>query len=395
MSTHPARNKVTQNSDLMLMIASFLASRPTEDQDRPLILSSPILPLIMTFRSLYSLMMSEKEKCEEKMHVISSMKDFATNLPLVEWATGMGCDFRMLDRYLCHEASKRGDLDMLQWALRQDPPYVWDEMACNFAAINGHLNVLQFLRIQDPCHWSERVLDHAARNGHLNVLKWLDLPEILRSRNHYVGGEWIFAIASSSGNLEMMQWLRSLDPPCQWSPIACSNVANLGLLDVLIWMRGEDPPCPWDAHVCAAAASGGHMHVLQWLRSQDPAPPQDARSCVYAAANGRLEVLKWLRNQDPPCPWNSETFGNAAKTGNIEILEWLHNQQPPCPWDAWTCAHAARAGHLEALRWLRAQDPPCPWDEWTRMYAASSGHEAILEWLDTQDAPAHALQPLP
>jgi len=41
-------------------------------------------------------------------------------------------------------------------------------------------------------------------------------------------------------------------------------------LDVLQWLRSQEPPCPWDKRTCYAAAMYGHLDVLQWLRTQDP-----------------------------------------------------------------------------------------------------------------------------
>ena len=58
----------------------------------------------------------------------------------------------------------------LQWLRAQGCP--WDEWACWYAAIGGHLVVLTWLREQG-CRWDESACVRAAGGGHLPVLQWL------------------------------------------------------------------------------------------------------------------------------------------------------------------------------------------------------------------------------
>ena len=78
---------------------------------------------------------------------------------------------------------------------------------------------------------------------------------------------------------------------------------------------------------------GGHLNVLQWLRSQDPPCPWDKYACSGAAERGHLNVLQWLRSQSPPCVWDEDACSGAAKGGHLNVLQWLRSQDPPCPWD--------------------------------------------------------------
>jgi hypothetical protein len=40
-------------------------------------------------------------------------------------------------------------------------------------------------------------------------------------------------------------------------------------LDVLQWLRSQDPPCPWDARVVQVAGRDGREDVLQWALAHD------------------------------------------------------------------------------------------------------------------------------
>ena len=56
------------------------------------------------------------------------------------------------------------------------PPCPWNEHACTYAAEEGHLHVLQWLRLENnpPCPWSKHTCRFAAA-GHTDVLNWLRL----------------------------------------------------------------------------------------------------------------------------------------------------------------------------------------------------------------------------
>ena len=87
----------------------------------------------------------------------------------------------------------------------------------------------------------------------------------------------------------------------------------------------------WDADTCTIAAENGQLDVLKFLRSQDPPCPWSEGTCTGAARKGHLDVLKWLRSQDPPCPWSTWTCYYAAVYGHLKVLKWLIDNG--CPYD--------------------------------------------------------------
>ena len=48
----------------------------------------------------------------------------------------------------------------------------WNDSVCAATAINGHLDVLQYLH-ENGCPWNALACELAALNGHLDVLKYL------------------------------------------------------------------------------------------------------------------------------------------------------------------------------------------------------------------------------
>ena len=167
--------------------------------------------------------------------------------------------------------------------------------------------------------------------------------------------------AANNGRLEVLSWLRQQTPPCPWTESCFWTAASNGHLNILQFLRAQTPPCPWSVNICRLAAGKGHLHVLQWLRAQDPPCPWDEHSCRMAALNGHLLVLEWLRCQPTPCPWSKYTCAAAAMQGHLQILQWLRNQTPPCPWSAETCLVAIQGGHTRVLEWIQSKmNSPCP-----------------------------------
>merc|ERR1719443_954090 len=70
---------------------------------------------------------------------------------------------------LCAYAAMNGHLEVLQWARAHGCP--WNTSTCAEAAENGHLEVLQWARAHG-CPWGEDTCAYAAEGGHLEVLKW-------------------------------------------------------------------------------------------------------------------------------------------------------------------------------------------------------------------------------
>ena len=160
------------------------------------------------------------------------------------------------------------------------------------AAYNGYLEVFKKYWSQGPQEKLSKVLNEqtcswAALDGHLEVMKWL------RAK----GCPWGIQTscwAAQGGRLEVLQWLRAQDPPCPWTSSVCSSAARQGHLDVLRWARSQG--CPWDERAPWAAARNGHLKVLNWLIKEE-CPYYKKSECREAAVEGgkrARKVLEWL-----------------------------------------------------------------------------------------------------
>ena len=131
----------------------------------------------------------------------------------------------------------------------------------------------------------------SARNGQLRVLQWLqNAPGPEKGRKPVLEQECA-EFAAQAGHVEVLEWLRSQDPPCPWSGFTAMKAAVHGHLDCLKCLRKHG--CPFD-RVAVMAASQGHTKVLQWLTGEGLLS-MDPMICTGALTSGNLECCEYLR----------------------------------------------------------------------------------------------------
>jgi hypothetical protein len=75
------------------------------------------------------------------------------------------------DEGTINEAACHGNLEMVKYCVANDCPI--DGRACAYAAENGHLEVLKYLREEVKAPWNWATAAWAAHNGHLHILEYL------------------------------------------------------------------------------------------------------------------------------------------------------------------------------------------------------------------------------
>jgi hypothetical protein len=326
-------------------------------------------------------------------------------------------------------AAEGGHLPVLHW-LQQQPSFNLQAMrrewkqAVESACQYGRVDVLQWLveGQEQPYLDENKYKQHctyAAEGGHIRVLTYL--------REHgwerFFHNREVMEAAAGAGQLETVQWLRSLDPPCPWNKNLCQAAARSGRKDLLQFLRQQQPPCPWDiTKVAAAAAGNGYVNILEWLKENNHFLLAQARPRVAAARTllpvavaeaaleeGHLPVLQFLQEsmfvlqRKSPLPrwlkpdamskWTA-LLQTWARQGELEGLQWLASQPALAEcygdklWGKSVPKAAAASGQLEVLQWLvYGKSPPCPWDpakcmeDASRQILQNVGHAAVVSWI--------------
>jgi len=185
---------------------------------------------------------------------------------------------------ICAVAAATGSIETLKWLQAQDPFYSWDESACEAAVKGGHFDVLKWLRSQrPPCPWSPSTFIAAIRRGNIEVVEWMETQRIGWAVNpiHYAAG---------AGQLEILKWFH-----------------KRGLM--------------LDSFACATASRKGHWDIVQWLRSLDPPCPWSGDEITFAWEQKRVDMVKWARSQG--CELDDDYLTETVQIAYLELREWI------------------------------------------------------------------------
>jgi len=153
-------------------------------------------------------------------------------LELLKWAREeKQCEW---DASPIYAAAEKGNLEMVKYCVANECPI--DEGACAYAALNGHLECLRYLREEVKAPWDFYTAAWAARNGHLHILEYL----VERKYFEYI----------------------------EYTESACKFTAKFGHLDCLKYLR-ETAKAPWNSQAVRDAHENNQTECLQYLLDND------------------------------------------------------------------------------------------------------------------------------
>ena len=222
-----------------------------------------------------------------------------------------------------------------------------------------------------------------ARAGRVDLLRELWSRARTEERRAVLSHPDILLGAIEGGDKATVRYLRGCGPDpaprvCEWHPRGLHAAVSSGNVELVKWLRSDDVAgpsgerCPWDAWVLYAAVESGSMELVKWLRSDKAAGlggekcPWDAKVLQAAAMRRNVELVKWLRSEEAagpdgqPCPWDEGVLWAAVKTGNLELVKWLRSDEAVgpggerCPSNGAVVIALRRCRHAELAEWLTA-----------------------------------------
>jgi hypothetical protein len=224
-----------------------------------------------------------------------------------------------------------GSVAMLKWLRKNDCE--WDSDGWRVAANKGNLKVLKWLHGEKIYFsWNSNLQESQSKN--LESLSDDEEESVNRIWNSRLCN-W----AALEGQLDVLIWLRDKTVHgggiCPLDTETCSGAARSGNLDLMKWLRdknihGENGICPWNEYTSNIAALHGNLNILQYVRDKSihgvDVCPWSIETCLNAVVWDHLDVLKWLRDKtihgSDVCPWNSKVSWDSARFGHLDILKW-------------------------------------------------------------------------
>ncbi len=122
---------------------------------------------------------------------------YTNKLELLKWIREeKKCEW---DRWTITPAARQGNLEMVKYCVANECPI--DSEACAYAAQNGHLEILKYLREEAKAPWDYWTAAWAAQNGHLHILEYL----VERKYDEY--NEDACWFAANNGHLDCLKYL--------------------------------------------------------------------------------------------------------------------------------------------------------------------------------------------
>ena len=170
----------------------------------------------------------------------------------------------MDEPYFCRGVAETNKLELLKWA-REEKKCEWDEGTINAAAEQGNLEMVKYC-VANECPISTLTCAFAAGNGHLEVLKYL------REEVKVPWGSRTASWAAKNGHLHILEYLveREYD---EYNEGACWSAAKYGHLNCLKYLH-ETAKAPWNFRAVRTAHEKNQPECLQYLLDNDcPLPP--------------------------------------------------------------------------------------------------------------------------
>jgi len=161
-----------------------------------------------------------------------------------------------LNKYtFCSEVARTNKLELLKW-IREEKKCEWCKWTINKAAIQGNIEMIKYC-VANKCPMDEDSCAYAALNGHLECLKYL--REEAKAPWDSVTPSW----AAQNGHLHILEYLVERKF-VQFSEGACVLAAKEGHLDCLKYLH-ETAKAPWDYMAVRSAHKNNQTECLQYL----------------------------------------------------------------------------------------------------------------------------------
>lgn len=305
-----------------------------------------------------------------------------------------------------------------------------NENTCACAALNGHLHILKWLRM-NGCPWNRYTITSAASGGYTDVIYWArtnggewcedactaaagGIVHLMTNRYRVHASKKKYIKTKNGGHLSTLIWLIENGCPVDYKKVARAAIFN-NHINILEWIRIN---CNFNIEkfpfLCDEAAQSGHVDVFSYLLNFSSIN-NGVNYMVYisAATRGHVDIMEYAFQYGCPLPtdrWENAICNIGAYYGHIDIVKWgikmnlmydkstcsraaaggnldiiIYLRSIGCEWDETTCSHAAEYGHLNIIKWARENG--CPWDVYTFSLAVKKCDINILEWLYENDCP--------
>jgi hypothetical protein len=174
---------------------------------------------------------------------------------------------------------------------------LFNKLACSYAAGNGNINLLFWLRNNVGCGWDDSTCNAAALGGHIKTLIWLRTEHLksngsISKYDSYLQRLYILPYDARDGDS------LCLNNDCPWSLSTVNNAARCKKQNVNIvnWLISEK--CPYNEYnLFSISYEMDDIELFKYIVNMIPHRDNNMHiknSYAYAVKHGALGILNWL-----------------------------------------------------------------------------------------------------
>ena len=182
------------------------------------------------------------------------------------------------------------------------------------ASIYGHVGVFKLL-FNPNVRRVDQIFANIVRNNHTEIVRFLMDKNV---RPSLALQDYMFGIASGSGNLEMINLL--IEFKTASAIISAATNGHLRMVKYLFDVKNTEA----NKDALAFAAAGGHLEIVNFLLDQNVDPSERQNFGIKnAALNGHLEIVKRLLEVVDPYLDNNYLIKYAAWRRDQRIVAYF------------------------------------------------------------------------
>ena len=236
------------------------------------------------------------------------------------------------------------------------------------ACYSGNMEMVQWIRSLGITFGYRSATAAAAQSQNFELLKWL-------FQDGCSGSAGIIAAAVRHNNMEILQWALDINGTIGSEDVnACAEVGNLEVMEILWKKQRSQVSC---ASFFDAAVRGGHLRMIQWARNHYI---PWSKSVSNAVPKDRIDILEWLnKNGFFKGGLAYDALDLAASNGNLLNVKWLVEQLDASM--AYFPYNAMYNGHLNVLKYLYAKKKFQITQDAYLAATSRCNHPRVVKWI--------------
>ena len=214
-------------------------------------------------------------------------------------------------------ASKRGRVNVLTW-LQKNGLFKFSKYAIVYASSMGHIFVLDwFVKNGYYIDIHYDFLDRSIELGYHKKIHFFC--------HEYPIDIFVMSVTSAAlnGHINVLEWFQKSIYGFNYSHEAINAASKYGHICVLEWFKRNNYEIIYDYVTIDNACINGHVNVLLWFIQLGLEFKYSKFAIYNACTHGHLNILKFFWENNIPFKYHICTIDDTIKYGHHHILDWL------------------------------------------------------------------------